>query len=66
MLVKPISENEGPRIELETWQLPELLAVVVDDSNVVADDLSRATGLGSGLTSDAGMGIPIPVVPEVC
>jgi hypothetical protein len=54
------------RMEMRAWQLPELLAVVVDDSDDVADDLNRATGLGSGLTPDAPAGIPIPVVPEVC
>ena len=54
------------RLDMRAWQLPELLAVVVDDSDDVADDLNRATGLGSGLTPDAPAGIPIPVVPEVC
>ena len=54
------------RLDMRAWQLPELLAVIVDDSDDVADDLNRATGLGSGLTPDAPAGIPIPVVPEVC
>ena len=54
------------RIEMQAWQLPELLAVVVEDSDDVDTDLNRATGLGSGLTPDAPAAIPIPVVPEVC
>jgi hypothetical protein len=54
------------RIDLEIWQLPELLAVVVEDSDTPADDLSRATGLGSGLAPGTPAAIPIPVVPEVC
>jgi hypothetical protein len=54
------------RLEMQAWQLPELLAVVVDDGDDLATDLNRATGLGSGLTPDAPAGIPIPVVPEVC
>ncbi len=61
-----VPQTGGQRIDFEAWQLPELSAVVVDDSDTPADDLGRATGLGSGLTPDGPAGIPIPVVPEVC
>ncbi len=66
VLVEASADTGVQRIELFVWQLPELLAVVVEDGDTVPDDLSRATGLGSGLRPDTSDGIPIPVVPEVC
>lgn len=66
VLVEASADTGVQRIDLLAWQLPELLAVVVEEGDTVPDDLSQATGLGSGLRPDTPAGIPIPVVPEVC
>jgi hypothetical protein len=48
------------RLELQPWQLPELLSiVVVDDEDTVPTELKPS----AGATGDV---IPIPVIPEVC
>ena len=48
------------RLELQAWQLPELLSiVVVDDEDTVPAELKS----GAGTTGDV---IPIPVIPELC
>ncbi|HVE86033.1 MAG TPA: putative baseplate assembly protein [Myxococcales bacterium] len=50
-------------LALESWQLPELLAVAVDtDGNVPTSPL----GAGAGGDADSSLGVAVPVVPEVC
>jgi hypothetical protein len=54
---------DGVELPLETWQLPELLAVVVSTDGSVSDDLRAAPVAFDG---DLGGGIAVPIVPEVC
>ncbi len=63
----------GPehRMTFEKWQLPELLKVVVIESEEPVTDLNEAlnaeNGLtGSGLNETDGQKIAVPVVPEIC
>jgi hypothetical protein len=49
-------------LALESWQLPELLAVAVStDGEVPADPDGGATA-----PTDPNQGVAVPVVPEVC
>jgi predicted phage baseplate assembly protein len=66
VLVEVDPQSGVQRIGMLAWQLPELLGVVVADSDDVPTDLKGSNGLGSGVAPDAPPGIPIPVVPEVC
>jgi len=56
----PSLANKQAELELQPWQLPELLSVVVLADTEPLTDLDAET-----LISDR-MGIPVPVVPEVC
>jgi predicted phage baseplate assembly protein len=62
--IERAQECDGAELPLQTWQLPELLAVVVTTDGSVSDDLrGSATGLDDGT---GGGGVAVPVVPEVC
>lgn len=50
------------RLELLTWQLPELLAVLVEEGEAPSEDGSR---LAAGDAGDGDL-VGIPVVPETC
>ncbi len=50
-------------INLESWQLPELLSIVVVDD---VKDLPKYPSEDPDPTEAIGKGTPIPVVPEVC
>ena len=55
-------DNCGPlRLQLQRWQLPELLAVVVSADGTVPDNLRSAPNPFANQS-----GIAVPVVPEVC
>ena len=52
---------EAIQIELQEWQLPELLAVVVSTDGVIPDSVTGQDG-NEGSTG----GVALPVVPEIC
>ena len=58
-----VQQCEAIGVDLEPWQLPECLAVVVSSDGVTPDTVS-----GTGLLElpGTGAGIALPVVPEVC
>lgn len=59
----------GPaEVLLAAWQLPELLAVLVDAEHGVAPDLTTMVGLqgSAGDVASGAGGVAVPVVPEVC
>lgn len=65
---KKIKRNQSCdsiQITLQSWQLPELLSVVVSTDGTVSDELRGGQG-GSGSGEDGGTGIAVPVIPEVC
>jgi len=62
--VARVQQCEAIQINLEAWQLPELLAVVVSTDGVTPDNVTGTTGGGS--EGGAGGGVALPVVPEVC
>lgn len=73
-LIKPASAGAQTQIELERWQLPELLGVVVRTDGVVPDSAEGLPnpyadgegGDGEGGDGRGGGGVAVPVVPEVC
>ncbi len=66
--VNRVQACDAIQVDLEKWQLPELLSIVVTTDGTPSDDLRALpdpfAGAGSG-GSDAS-GIAVPVVPEVC
>ncbi len=48
---------------LESWQLPEVVGVVVEDGDVPTEDPAALARLG---LPPGGSGVAIPVVPETC
>jgi predicted phage baseplate assembly protein len=77
------AEQREVKIELEPWQLPELLGVAVSTDGVTPETLAGTGLAGGGGTSggdgidgdagdggsgdeEAGGGVALPVVPEVC
>jgi len=58
---------EAIEINLEEWQLPEVLAVVVSTDGVTPDTVT-GNGVTGGGTEGGGSagGVALPVVPEVC
>ena len=62
--LKGSSANVPVELALESWQLPELLAVAVStDGEVPTDPDGGATPGGA---TDPNQGVAVPVVPEVC
>lgn len=59
-IVDRVQQCDPVEIDLDAWQLPELLAVVVSTDGVTPGTLS-----GSATTSQ-GDRIALPVVPEIC
>ena len=53
-------------LNLESWQLPELLTVVVTDGDNAQTVLYDEYGSGDETGDDSRKKIPIPVVPEIC
>lgn len=57
-------------LNLELWQLPELLTVVVADGSEapteIYDEYGPVEGVGEGVLEPISKNIPIPVVPEIC
>jgi len=56
-------------IDLKDWQLPELLAVVVNTDGFTPASITEQGMSGGGGTGEAGGfggGVALPVVPEVC
>lgn len=53
---------DGVELVLQTWQLPELLSVVVSTDAQASDDL---LALPDSLSGGTG-GIAVPIIPEVC
>ena len=54
---------ESIEIPLLSWQLPELLAVIVSTDGRVSDDLSRHSSTAAFVS---GAGVAVPIIPEVC
>lgn len=63
--VNRVQQCEAIQIDLQEWQLPEVLAVVVSTDGVTPDNVT-GTGLGDGTGTEGGGGVALPVVPEVC
>jgi predicted phage baseplate assembly protein len=63
--VARVQTCDAIEIDLEDWQLPELLSIVVTTDGTPSDDLRALPDPFTGAGSDAG-GIAVPVVPEVC
>jgi predicted phage baseplate assembly protein len=61
--VARVQQCEAIGLDLEPWQLPECLAVVVGSDGVTPDTVS---GGSAAERPGAGSGIALPVVPEVC
>ncbi|WP_257446357.1 putative baseplate assembly protein [Archangium lipolyticum] len=63
---KPLSPDPAMAVELvlRHWQLPELMAVVIDADGGLPDDLRGAPDPFGG--TGPGGGVAVPVVPEVC
>lgn len=64
-----VQQCEAIQIDLEAWQLPELLAVTVTTDGITPENVtgSSASGGGSGGGgAESGAGVALPVVPEVC
>jgi hypothetical protein len=57
-------------LALESWQLPELLTVVVTEGSEAQmelyDEYGHLEGAGDGIFDRTGKNVPIPVVPEIC
>ncbi len=55
-------------IQLEQWQLPELLAVVVSTDGITPQSVipQGMTDISGSDDSDSGKSVALPVVPEVC
>jgi len=57
-------------LALESWQLPELLTVVVTEGaeaqTEIYDEYGPPEGAGDGIFDQTDKNIPIPVVPEIC
>lgn len=55
---------------LESWQLPELLTVVVTEGTEaqteIYDEYGPPEGTAGGIFDQTDKNIPIPVVPEIC
>ena len=67
-MVERLQPCDPVEIDLDAWQLPELLAVAVSSDGVVPDAVSSRAGGGASGTeggSPAG-GVALPVVPESC
>ena len=62
--VARVQQCEAVQIDLEAWQLPELLAVVVGTDGITPDNVTGAAGGAS--EGGAGGGVALPVVPEIC
>ena len=54
---------DGVELVLQTWQLPELLSVVVSTDAQASDDL---LALPDSLSGGTDGGIAVPIIPEVC
>lgn len=59
-LLPLLNAQQGQRLELALWQLPELLAVVVVDDTNAPQQIGQADEMGRRA------GVPIPVAREVC
>ena len=59
-----VRTGQEQEISLKVWQLPELLDVVVMESEEPITDLEEAVGVTEVGTT--GENVPIPVVPEIC
>jgi predicted phage baseplate assembly protein len=53
---------DGVELVLQSWQLPELLSVVVSTDAQASDDLFASSDTLSGGTG----GVAVPIIPEVC
>lgn len=63
-IVPRSQQCQAIQIDLEQWQLPELLAVVVSTDGVIPETIIGDTIGGSGGGEDGG--VALPVVPEIC
>jgi predicted phage baseplate assembly protein len=56
-------------ISLQSWQLPELLSIVISTDDSVSDDLLAPSNVftsgGSG-SGDGSAGVAVPIIPDVC
>jgi hypothetical protein len=59
--ITPTAVNGSASLTLQSWQLPELLAVVVDADGNLPADLAQPANPFAGPE-----GVAVPVVPEVC
>jgi len=64
--VARVQQCEAIQINLEQWQLPELLAVVVSTDGVTPDNVTGSGATEGGGTDDGSGSVALPVVPEVC
>ena len=62
-IVRPLGSTKGAEIQLQGWQLPELLEVIVVADTQPPEDLT-AIFPPSSVTGE--LGVAVPVVPEVC
>jgi hypothetical protein len=62
-----VQQCEAIEIDLDAWQLPEVLVVLVSTDGVAPDTVTGAgvTGEGTEGGGTAG-GVAVPVVPEAC
>ena len=69
LLLRPAQSNAPAELTLSSWQLPELLTLVVEAETRVTPDLARLGTVGGTAGTGAGGvggGVAVPVVPEVC
>lgn len=67
-IVPRSQQCQAIQIDLEQWQLPELLAVTVSTDGVIPETVTGITigGTGAGTEGGVGGGVALPVVPEIC
>ncbi len=65
--VDRVQQCEAIQIELQEWQLPEVLAVVVSTDGITPDSVTGSGSAGgTGTEGGSGGGVALPVVPEIC
>ena len=66
-IVARSQQCQAIQVDMQKWQLPELLAVVVSTDGIIPDSVTgQGMGGAGGTEGSAGGGVALPVVPEVC